>query len=64
VFVCQGLVNNVMETEKMICCFSALPEAGLGERQNIIVVKKPFEATHDHFFEKFANVACQRDWTV
>jgi len=27
-----------METEKMICDFSALPEAGLGESPNIIVV--------------------------
>jgi len=38
VFVRHGLVDCVMETEKMICCFAALSEAGLQDMKDIMIL--------------------------
>jgi len=38
VFVRHGLADCVMETEKMIRCFAALPKAGLRDMKCIVVV--------------------------
>ena len=63
-FVRHGLVDCVMETEKMIHRSAALSEAGLRDMKDIMILQKPDEATHNHFFEKLTNVAGQEYWAV
>jgi len=48
----------------MICCSAALSEAGLRDMKGIMILQKPVEATHNHFFEKLTNIAGQGYWAV
>jgi len=48
----------------MIRCFATLSEAGLGDMMDIMILHKPIEAIHNHFFEKLTNIAGQGYWAV
>jgi len=48
----------------MIRCFAALSEVGLRDTKDIVILLKPVEATHNHFFEKLTNIAGQGYWVV
>ena len=51
-FVRHGLVDCVMETEKMIRRSAVLSEAGLRDMKDIMILLKLVEATYNHFFRK------------
>ena len=53
-----------METGNLIRCFLALSEAGLRYTKDLVVVQKPAESTHDHFFKEFAHIAGKGYWPV
>ena len=53
-----------METENVIRCFSGLSEAGLRDTKDLVLLQKPAESTHDHFFKEFAHIAGKGYWPV